>query len=70
MSGHYKTSENMGLTFARCIVLLSIVPEMGAEFNLTMNYVPLIGAKLLKFIYAGASPCAIICRPYGTCQLR
>ena len=32
-----------------------------------MNYAPLTGAKLLKHINVGASPYAIICRPYGTC---
>ena len=35
-----------------------------------MNYAPLTGAKLERNIDAGASPCAILCRPYGTRILR
>jgi len=35
-----------------------------------MNYAPLTGAKSVKNINAGASPCAIICRPYGTRRLQ
>ena len=46
--------------------ILNTLPVRGAEFNITMNYAPLTGAKLERNINAGASPCAIICRPYGT----
>ena len=35
-----------------------------------MNYAPLTGANFVNSINAGASPCAIICRPYGTCPLQ
>ena len=50
--------------------ILNTLPVRGAEFNITMNYAPLTGAKLVLNINAGASPCAIFCRPYGTHQLR
>ena len=35
-----------------------------------MNYAPLTGAKFVLNINVGASPYAIICRPYGTYLLQ
>ena len=50
--------------------ILNTLPVRGAVFDITMNYAPLTGAKFVLNINVGASPYAIICRPYGTYLLQ